>query len=415
MRRILPLLVTVLTLLPTTVGARTTLDPYTIEVLFGIAPVTRPVDHNTLTRLLDQPPSIVPRELRQRIEELLSQATERGSDDHGDARRSATRWSGRPISGAITVGDEDWFLLRITTPVRLLIATEGTLDTVCTLLDRAGEVVEEDDDSGGEQNCSLLTPRRPGLYYVRLKGSTQEAEGSYTLSAKRWVEEAETDSPTTATWLVLDRKRDESLSAIDREDWYRFRLGSSVRLAISTEGEGDLSCALFPERSQTPLLEDDDTGKGVNCLLLTGVLGRGIYRLRVTSVNPLTVPLPYAVGVTTFASDGNDESYAAPLIPVPSSLDATFTTTDLHDWYRFALNVPQTILLRTQGSTDTVCRLYRAGGDLISEDDDSGGEGNCQITQALSAGIYLLDVAPFSLEDAGNEPYRLEVFRLSGQ
>lgn len=77
------------------------------------------------------------------------------------------------------------------------------------------------------------------------------------------------------------------------------------------------------------------------------------------------------------------------------------------DVYTFTLNSSQTIVIQTEGNTDTIGLLVDANGAMITEDDDNGEATNFLIETNLAPGSYGLAVAGYDLQETG--PYRLNI------
>lgn len=69
-------------------------------------------------------------------------------------------------------------------------------------------------------------------------------------------------------------------------------------------------------------------------------------------------------------------------------------------------------VISTQGSTDTVMRLYEVHGadrvSLISSDDDGGQDLNSRIAWAFDAGLYLIEITGFDASVTGNYVLRVD-------
>ena len=84
-------------------------------------------------------------------------------------------------------GDVDWALLRIVRQGSYDIAAtaeDNYLDTFVQLFDGEGNLLGEDDDSGGYWNALLKTHLNPGTYYIRVSCIDKEPleQPEYTLS-----------------------------------------------------------------------------------------------------------------------------------------------------------------------------------------------------------------------------------------
>ncbi len=107
-------------------------------------------------------------------------------DDHGNAPGTAT-----PIgvdsrtSGRINyLGDNDFFSLQVGTAGTLTLSTTGSTDTYGYLLNAQGRERDRNDDSSAtNKNFRIRWEVSPGTYYVRVRHSSPNGTGAYTLVA----------------------------------------------------------------------------------------------------------------------------------------------------------------------------------------------------------------------------------------
>ena len=85
-----------------------------------------------------------------------------------------------------SAGESRWYRYDLTNPESLLIVeTTGSLDTLLTIYDDRGRVIEEDDDSGEDSNAYLMLRRGRGTVYIEVTayGSSM---GRTTLYIEVW-------------------------------------------------------------------------------------------------------------------------------------------------------------------------------------------------------------------------------------
>jgi serine protease Do len=83
-----------------------------------------------------------------------------------------------------TFADLYQFTVAADTTVQLDLSS-GDFDAYLVLLDAKGNVVDDDDDSGGNTNARITAPLPAGTYYVVAKPfSGYLSHGAYTLTAK---------------------------------------------------------------------------------------------------------------------------------------------------------------------------------------------------------------------------------------
>ena len=107
-------------------------------------------------------------------------------DDHADSRDAATPIASLPWSGEGELewaGDRDVFRIALERPGMLAIRTTGSTDTYGKLTNAVGDVLVEDDESGGAPNFEIKADVEAGTYYVEVSGGAGGgATGPYELS-----------------------------------------------------------------------------------------------------------------------------------------------------------------------------------------------------------------------------------------
>ena len=104
------------------------------------------------------------------------------SDDHGNARSSATRVAlPSTTAGRIETGsDLDYFRFEVSVAGTVGIHTSGSLDTLGVLYDADGDALGNNDDSGAGRNFRIERNLAAGTYFVRV-GSYRTRTGTYSL------------------------------------------------------------------------------------------------------------------------------------------------------------------------------------------------------------------------------------------
>lgn len=73
-------------------------------------------------------------------------------------------------------GDSDWVRFRISAPTTVEMSTEGAADTLLTLYDNQGEIIEESDDDGEEYNGRITRFLAPGVYRLEIRQYEEDAQ-----------------------------------------------------------------------------------------------------------------------------------------------------------------------------------------------------------------------------------------------
>jgi hypothetical protein len=165
------------------------------------------------------------------------------------------------------------------------------LDLVMRVYDADGELVGEDDDSGGALNPSVtVTSDAGGLY--RIEVDVLDEGGPFTLLARESVFVPEVTTP-----LVLSGGRAERRVAfpVDDDALFSFpgRRGEVYSITLVADesdeegGEADPMIELFPGEgtAQGSLSSDDDGGGGLNSRIVAELPDDGPYTVRVSSLS----------------------------------------------------------------------------------------------------------------------------------
>ncbi|MCX6876509.1 MAG: choice-of-anchor D domain-containing protein, partial [Verrucomicrobia bacterium] len=115
------------------------------------------------------------------------------TDDHGDGFATATPLPA-PITnsatGVIAPGDEDFFRVTVPGPGILIAWSEGATDTYGHLYGNDRTLLDEDDNNDLQANFRVSAGVVAGDYYLRVKGSSSNTAGTYTLRT-RFIPETE--------------------------------------------------------------------------------------------------------------------------------------------------------------------------------------------------------------------------------
>lgn len=185
-------------------------------------------------------------------------------------------------------------------------------------------------------------------------------------------------------------------------DQYSFTLpNDSTIAAVMTSGQFDSYLTLSD--SSGNVLRTDDNSYGYNDPLIVQYLPAGTYRLTARAASS-TAGGQYQINL--LASPGGRPLFCgskgtlAPGSSVSGTLaftacqypDATFA-----DMYQMTLAADTTIDLRLNSSDfDAYLVVVDAKGNLVAQDDDSGGGTNARIQQKLAAGQYFVYAKPFA-------------------
>jgi hypothetical protein len=181
------------------------------------------------------------------------------------------------------------------------------------------------------------------------------------------------------------------------EDWFLFTANSRGILTAETAGNTDTVMTLFIGNSI--IVKNDDRNKNNSNARIEYFTEPGItYIIKVNGYIGAAGPYRFRVFMETLQTEKtepNDTQAQAVLAGLDSTVTAYFHSPDDVDW--FYVKVPQagTLILRTEGSLDTILELYDSKGNLIAESDRGGAEDNALIILKLPADTYFIKVREY--------------------
>ena len=189
------------------------------------------------------------------------------------------------------------------------------LDLVMRVYDAAGELVYEDDDSGGALNPRVtLTSEAGGLYRVEV--DVLDESGPFTLLARESVFVPEV---TTALAMSGDRAERSVAFPADSDALFTFsgRRGEIYSITLVADesdeegGEADPVLELYPGEgtAQASLFSDDDGGGALNSRIVAELPEDGTYTVRVSSLSSAGSARLAVARITLQAASVGDLAY----------------------------------------------------------------------------------------------------------
>jgi hypothetical protein len=352
---------------------------------------------------------------------LMAGQTVDGVLETGDARGQVSSWSEEAQF-------YDDYLLRAGAGQRFEIGvTSEAFDSYVSVYrdgEEAGaDPLASDDDSGGFPHALLrFAPDADGLYRVRVRGFSAEAEGAYQLTvserAPAPVESAPARiDPRGEVRGELARGVDPELTYDQLYDVYVFRARAEERIQIRLNAEA-FDPMLYVGRGAglnfEELTSNDDGDDGLNSRILFTAPETGDYVIRAAALSS-DGEGPYVLSL----SDAPAPAPLTPLAPgdeIEGLLDETATIDDYgsgYVGYAFTARAGQRVAFAMSSDDfDTYVELGRQGDsgfEVIASDDDGAGEGlNSRLVHTFEeTGLY--EVRARSLGGMGVGPYTLEV------
>ena len=308
---------------------------------------------------------------------------------------------GIPVTGALTPEDPTLtdgsyydaysFFGHMHELVRFHLAS-SELDVYLLVVDSEGQVLAEDDDSGGGTDAMIeVEIPSDGTYYVLATTFFPESTGEYVLV---W-EDARTPrlfwgDPVQGQLTPEDEKLpdDTYYDAYLLLGWE----GETVRLRLSSAAMDTF--LILADAEGNWLATDDDSGGGTDSYLEYTLSSTGAYRVLANTVFPEETG-PYTLVWEAGLPEPSSFVELAPGV----SIGGEFTEDDLKledgtyfDVHFFEGREGQVVRLRlTSADVDAYLILYDTDGNWLASDDDSGGGTDALIVFTLPAdGVYMV-------------------------
>jgi hypothetical protein len=296
---------------------------------------------------------------------------------------------------------------------RFTIPASGTLNldmssfdfsTRLVLRDAKDNLMAHNDNVDGVTDSHITADLPPGTYTV---GATAMAgAGNYRTTTKFSAHE-----PADCSYvqpLDLNGGFIQILGSLPCRgangqpvDYYSFTLsGDSLVLAVMTSSAVDGYLTLYDSNGN--VLRFDDNSYGFGDPLIVQYLRAGTYKLAARDMSGGPGGL-YEIDLRTTAGPRPAFCGSRGPISVGGSVTGNITYTGCQyydstfaDYYTLNVSADAAVELRANSSDfDAYLVLFDSKGNLIDQDDDSGGGTNALVTQFLPAGTYYVVVKPF--------------------
>ena len=169
------------------------------------------------------------------------------TDIPGDTTTTTTISVGSTLTNSLEViGDRDWIAVTLTAGQQVVISLSGTGttpvdDTYLRLRDSSGNLITENDDSGGTYNSRIVfTAPSAGTYYIDVGAYDDDYAGTYELSVQPYV------PPAVATYDTIGNQLTHGYWG---GDWHQFDVvqGGSITVnltALTADGRTMARAAL---------------------------------------------------------------------------------------------------------------------------------------------------------------------------
>jgi hypothetical protein len=343
--------------------------------------------------------------------------------------------AGETASGALTSSDcfgplrpfsyYDQYTFEGVEGTAYTIDMAGAFDTFLYLVDATGGLVAFDDDGGPglDARISVVLPAS-GAYTIHATSWAGGVTGPYTVSLAEGGGGGGEPCADKATPIALDQMIEADLDgnecpSVSRpwalRDPYTFEAQEGTTYAIAmTSDEVDTYVVLLDASGQV-VGEDDDGGVGLNSRLVFEAPADGVYTIEATTFAPDETGA-YTLSLALDDGGGGGESCAPTPVPigVGQTIEAELSFDDCygnvrtfarHDRYTAAAQ-PGVAYRVTMGSAeiDSWLILLDESGEVIAQDDDSGGLFDAEIVFTLQeGGVVQIQATSFGADEVG--PY----------
>jgi hypothetical protein len=279
--------------------------------------------------------------------------------------------------------------------------SSASFDTFLELRDAQGAILAENDDSpgGSDSLINLLVLPADGVYTIVARGVSDQEGGEYDLTLKL-------AKVAAGGGLLAPDRPTQALLTPDQVDTWSFEAPAGSFLTVKLQSELlDTYLELYGPDEKL-LVEDDDSGGGLNAALFDVVLPEAAeYRLVVKSAREE----PESGVYTILLAITEDLTPTGTLAP-GDSLERSLEIGEQHTW-TFEAEEDFFVTVRMESDTlDTYLALYNSAGVLLAVNDDFLGK------QAAIANFivpkedtYRIVARAYSDEEAGNYTISLEV------
>ncbi|MBN1179269.1 MAG: PPC domain-containing protein, partial [Anaerolineae bacterium] len=294
-----------------------------------------------------------------------------------------------------------------------MVSPDGYMDTFLELYDPNGNLLAQDDDSGGDLSALIGNVVLPESGTYRIVARTYGGGvGVYDLSLIQVKEQTIAYGQTLAGLLT----------EAEREDLWTFAGGEGDLISLSMVGLGDLddTCLTLYDMDGVMLVSDDNSGKGNFARIEGYVLPiSGTYRIAASAIcdwsgMPRDIPygsemFPYFPQVSTGPYSLSLRRIEEGVVAYGQTVAGALTEESTAGYWRFDGTAGQVVDVSVEGVdglTDTYVELCGAGGDLLAQDDDSGAGYAALIERFIlpETGSYRIVVRAFDERPGG---YRL--------
>ncbi|MBZ0310104.1 MAG: PPC domain-containing protein, partial [Anaerolineae bacterium] len=320
-----------------------------------------------------------------------------------------------PTQSVLTAGEVQSWQFRAQ-PDRAYVITMNqtnmTLDPYLRVKDAGGNVIVEDDDSGGNLNAlARLEVRQSGEFIIEASSLNPTDAGEFVLE----VRDAGPLLPSNEWVVTVGQPMEATLELGDVHRWqFTVRGGDTYTITMErTSNEVD-PYLILTDAGGSLLAEDDDSAGNLNAQIVYTFTTPGEYFIEARSYT-LTTSGGYLLRVDAEGQAANPTPTVAESVSTPNAGERILEVgvpqqvfldvTEVHVW-QFEAQAGQSYVItmnNASGTVDPRLTLKNAQGSILAENDDSAGSFNSLITFTPEvSGTYFVEAATFSPTESGD-------------
>lgn len=330
---------------------------------------------------------------------------------------------GSVYTGNIEVaGQEDTYVLEVTTPGVFVLYTRGTTNTSCTLYDSNLNHINAVEGFQGELNnfYGRYEINTSGTYYIGVEGSYGTSTGPYGLHVESQGKGTFSDDHGMSAWsatpVPIGSVTSGVLDLVGDKDFFKFSVVTPGVYAIYSRGTTPVSGVLYDSNYNNYYSTSFGDGELDNFWNKYIISIPGTYFLRVNALygSPFTGNYQVHIdGPDSWSTSDRDDhglsAWSGTKVRVGSVTSGTLDIPGDRDFFKFDVETPGKYVIYTRGETDTFGTLIDSNyGDNLSSDDNSGETGNFRIEYSITnIGTYYIRVRGYSSTTLGS--YNLHI------
>ncbi len=286
----------------------------------------------------------------------------------------------------------------------------GNLDPLLLLGDADLNLIAEDDDGGGGFNARLeIVLPADGVYVIQATRYGQDtalgqSSGDYRLTLSSGQQTGGSDGLRRGGALSALDFGDTERGTLDADGlfhlfWFQAQAGDQVTLR-SVLGV-NMAASLFLYNAAFVELGRDPDGR----MLSANIPADGVYFAALALSNPSTGGA-YALTLSGSTEVGTSDGSAPVPLAYGQQIEGTITDERADTYYVFQATASDQVVIRMaaqEGDLDSFLYLYGPNGEIVGQDDDSGGGLDAELAVVVSAdGSYTILATRFGRQQGSS-------------